>query len=61
MLGVYITSIIFVGWQRCIQRSVERNVTSYNLFDSCSIEMWFQLRTVQIYVTLAHVCIWRTV
>jgi len=48
-LGIYIAFIIFVGWlQCCIQISVERNVTSYNLFDSCTIKMWFHPRVTQI-------------
>ena len=59
MLGVYITLIIFVGLQWCIQISDEGNVTSYNLFDSCSIKMWFHIWTAQIYVTFSSVRLWQ--
>jgi len=55
MLGVYITFIILVGWLWYIQISVEGNVTSYNLIDSCTIKMWFHPRTAQIYVTFSRV------
>jgi hypothetical protein len=47
-------------WEWCFQRSVEGNVTSYNLYDSCSIKMRFHLRTVQIYITFSGVCICQT-
>jgi len=39
MLGVYIAFIILVGWLWCTKISVEGNVTSYSLFDSCTIKM----------------------